>query len=91
MRTDEDAQYRVNHIDQINQQIFELVYYGRFSFQDCEEMTSIELKWFHTKLIEVKNAENKAKQDAIDSAKRAREAAKNNPYKSRHSKKHRRH
>lgn len=75
--TDQDAQYRVSYIERINNSIFDLVYYGKFSFEDCENMTSVELKWFHKKLVETKDAENKAKEDAMKQAAEARKAAKN--------------
>lgn len=78
MRTDEDAQYRLNTIERINTQIFNLVYYGKFSYTDCENMTSVELRWYHTKLLETKEAENKQREDAMKSAKQAREVVKQN-------------
>lgn len=75
MRTDEDAFNRMNHLDSINNQIFDLVYYGKFSFEDCESMTSLELKWFHNKLVEVKTSEIEAKEKAIKSAQQARDSS----------------
>lgn len=38
-------------------------------------MTSAELKWFHKKLLETKDAENKAHEDAVRSAKNAAKSA----------------
>lgn len=75
LRTNEDAIYRVRSIEDINKRIFHLVYYGHFSFEDCENMTSVELKWFYNELRMTKEAEQKAHEDAIKSANEARKAA----------------
>lgn len=39
-------------------------------------MSTIELKWFYNKLVETKQLEAKQRDEAIKSAKQAREAAK---------------
>ena len=64
--SDEDAQYRISQIESINNMIFELVYYGHFNYLDCENMTSVELKYFHKKLLEIKNAEKEAHKKALE-------------------------
>lgn len=65
MTTNVGTEYRIAKIEGINSQIFDLVYYGKFTFSDCERMTSVELKWFHSKLVKVKSDENKAREDAL--------------------------
>ena len=64
--TDEDAEFRINQVETINNMIFELVYYGHFNCTDCENMTLLELRWFHKKLLEVKNSENEAHKKALE-------------------------
>lgn len=75
LRTDEDAEFRLRFIENINTQIFYLVYHGHFNYRDCESMTSVELRWFYHKLLEQKEAENKAQEEALQAAKEARQAA----------------
>lgn len=85
IKTEDDASYRIEVLEKINTKIFSLVYYGRFSYEGCESMTSAELNWFYTKLLETKDAENKAREDAIKSIKRSKRTAKSLPSRRRRS------
>lgn len=55
--TEEGVAYRVRVLNDINTQILFMVYYGHFSFGDCENMTSQELKWFYEGLLEIQRKE----------------------------------
>lgn len=54
----------------------QLIYYGHFTYSDCENMSTLEFKWFYNELVKIKEAENKAKEEALKSAQAARDAAK---------------
>lgn len=45
-------------LNEINTQILYMVYYGHFSFSDCESMTSQELRWFYEGLLEIQRKES---------------------------------
>ena len=73
MRTNNDAVFRIRYIEDINRRIFQLVYLSNFTFQDCESMTSLELKWFYSELRRTKDAEREAQEEAMRKAKEARQ------------------
>lgn len=58
--TQEGVAYRVRVLNDINTQILFMVYYGHFSFSDCENMTSQELKWFYEGLLEIQRKESES-------------------------------
>ena len=58
--TEGGAEYRIANIHMLNQKILFLVYYGHFSYMDCEGMTSQELNWFYEGLLEIKKEEAEA-------------------------------
>lgn len=66
--TDNGIQYRLAKLNEIKQKIFDLVYYGHFGFGELGAMTMVELNWYHSKLIEIKDKENEARDKALREA-----------------------
>lgn len=55
--TEEGIAYRVQVLNDLNTQILFMVYYGHFSYSDCESMTHQEFKWFYEGLLEIQRKE----------------------------------
>lgn len=65
LTSDSGAAYRLSKLEEIKIKIFDLVYYGHFGYSELGSMTSMELNWYHSHLIETKDKENKAKEQAM--------------------------
>jgi hypothetical protein len=74
-KTEQGIEYRSARLRQIKMKQFDLVYYGHFSWSDTIRMSSSELNWNHTRLLEVKNEEREAQEKAFNEAQSQREAA----------------
>lgn len=68
MTTKEGVQYLVAQLNSIRSKQFDLVYYGKFSYDDTREMTLTELDWFYNKLLETKKSEKEAHDKAVEEA-----------------------
>lgn len=63
-------------MEQIREKQFDLIYYGKFTWEATSQMTYSELNWYYSKLLATKKEEQEAHEKAAKEAEAARKQAK---------------